>query len=127
MKRFKLAVMGNYARLSRIFSVMCNVMLKIWAYSGLVLLLCFLLYYLYGGTVAALLLLFAAAGLYPITSQSKHLYNHSLYPQAFYIMQRTTSFTIQSYQVTQGCSYQCRPCTICPMSKFKLSQLMELK
>ncbi|XP_065160536.1 protein ABHD13 [Atheta coriaria] len=55
--------MGNYARLSRIFSVMCNVMLKIWAYSGLVLLLCFLLYYLYGGTVAALLLLFAAAGI----------------------------------------------------------------
>lgn len=54
--------MVGYVRLSRIFSVLLAMVMRVWAYSGLVLFLCFLLYYLYGGIFAFLLLIFAATG-----------------------------------------------------------------
>lgn len=54
--------MGGYVRVSKIFGTLIGVMLKIWAYSGIVLFVCFILYYLYGGICAFILLIFAATG-----------------------------------------------------------------
>lgn len=54
--------MGGYVRVSRIFGTFIAVMLKIWAYSGIVLFICFILYYFYGGVCAFILLMFAATG-----------------------------------------------------------------
>ncbi|XP_019865001.1 protein ABHD13 [Aethina tumida] len=55
--------MGGYVSLSRISSVIFRMVLKVWAYSGIVLVFCFLLYYMYGGIVAILLLLFSITGM----------------------------------------------------------------
>lgn len=55
--------MAGYVSLSRISSVIFRMVLKVWAYSGIVLVFCFLLYYMYGGIVAILLLLFSITGL----------------------------------------------------------------
>lgn len=55
--------MGGYVSLSRIFGTLLSMALRVWAYSGLVLFLCFLLYYVYGGAVAFVLLLFSATGI----------------------------------------------------------------
>lgn len=55
--------MGGYVRVSRIIATLIGITLKVWAYSGLVLVFCFLLYYFYGGMFAFILLIFAATGI----------------------------------------------------------------
>ncbi|KAK9738540.1 Serine aminopeptidase, S33 [Popillia japonica] len=55
--------MGGYVRISKVFGTLTGVMLKIWAYSGIVLFVCFVLYYFYGGIFAFILLIFAATGI----------------------------------------------------------------
>lgn len=54
--------MGGYVPFSRITAILFKMVLKVWAYSGLVLVFCFLLYYMYGGIFAILLLFFAVTG-----------------------------------------------------------------
>ncbi|KAJ8969473.1 hypothetical protein NQ317_015288 [Molorchus minor] len=55
--------MGGYVPYSRITAILFRMVLKVWAYSGLVLVFCFLLYYMYGGIFAILLLFFAVTGI----------------------------------------------------------------
>lgn len=55
--------MGGYVPFSRITAILFKMVLKVWAYSGLVLVFCFLLYYMYGGMFAILLLFFAVTGI----------------------------------------------------------------
>lgn len=55
--------MGGYVPFSRITAILFKMVLKVWAYSGLVLVFCFLLYYMYGGIFAILLLFFAVTGI----------------------------------------------------------------
>ncbi|XP_060519937.1 protein ABHD13 [Cylas formicarius] len=55
--------MGGYVPLSLIGAILLKMILKVWAYSGLVLVFCFLLYYMYGGVFAILLLVFAVTGI----------------------------------------------------------------
>ncbi|KAJ8922354.1 hypothetical protein NQ315_004297 [Exocentrus adspersus] len=55
--------MGGYVPFSRITAILFKMVLKVWAYSGLVLVFCFLLYYMYGGIFAVLLLFFAVTGI----------------------------------------------------------------
>lgn len=54
--------MGGLVPFSRITAILFRMVLKVWAYSGLVLVFCFLLYYMYGGIFAILLLFFAVTG-----------------------------------------------------------------
>lgn len=54
--------MGSVVPFSRITAILFKMVLKVWAYSGLVLVFCFLLYYMYGGLFAILLLFFAVTG-----------------------------------------------------------------
>lgn len=54
--------MGGYVRFSRIIGTLIGIALKVWAYSGLVMVFCFLLYYFYGGVFAFVLLIFAGTG-----------------------------------------------------------------
>lgn len=54
--------MGGYVQLTRIIGTLFKMILKVWAYSGLVLVFCFLLYYVYGGVFAVILLFFALTG-----------------------------------------------------------------
>ncbi|CAH2012077.1 unnamed protein product [Acanthoscelides obtectus] len=69
--------MGGYVPFSRITAVLFRMILKVWAYSGLVLIVCFLLYYMYGGIFAVLLLFFAVTGiLYQV--QDSLLFNPEL-------------------------------------------------
>ncbi|VEN55367.1 unnamed protein product [Callosobruchus maculatus] len=69
--------MGGYVPFSRITAVLFRMILKVWAYSGLVLVVCFLLYYMYGGIFAILLLFFAVTGiLYQV--QDSLLFNPEL-------------------------------------------------
>ncbi|CAH0546634.1 unnamed protein product [Brassicogethes aeneus] len=55
--------MGGYVSISRISSIIFRMVLKVWAYSGLVLVFCFLLYYMYGGIFAFMLLFFSITGI----------------------------------------------------------------
>ncbi|ENN70983.1 protein ABHD13 isoform X2 [Dendroctonus ponderosae] len=55
--------MGGYVSLSQLGALLLRMILKVWAYSGLVLVICFLLYYLYGGFFAMMLLVFAITGI----------------------------------------------------------------
>lgn len=55
--------MGGYVRISRIVGTLISITLKVWAYSGLVMVICFLLYYFYGGVFAFILLIFATTGI----------------------------------------------------------------
>lgn len=69
--------MGGYVPLSHIGAIILRMVLKVWAYSGLVLVVCFLLYYMYGGIFAILLLVFAITGiLYQV--QDHFLYSPEL-------------------------------------------------
>jgi fermentation-respiration switch protein FrsA (DUF1100 family) len=54
--------MGGYVQLTRIVGTLFKMILKVWAYSGLVLVFCFLLYYIYGGVFAVVLLFFSLTG-----------------------------------------------------------------
>lgn len=54
--------MGGYVPLSQLGTILLRMVLKVWAYSGLVLVVCFLLYYMYGGIFAISLLIFAVTG-----------------------------------------------------------------
>lgn len=54
--------MGSNVRCSKILNGIASIMLRIWAYSSLILFVCFILYCLYGGIYAFLLLVFAATG-----------------------------------------------------------------
>lgn len=56
--------MGSYVPFSKITAIVFAMILKVWAYSGLVLVFCFLIYYLYGGILAISLLFFAVTGMY---------------------------------------------------------------
>lgn len=56
-------MMGGYVPLSQLGAVLLRMVLKVWAYSGLVLVVCFLLYYMYGGIFAISLLIFAVTGI----------------------------------------------------------------
>ncbi|XP_022904705.1 protein ABHD13 [Onthophagus taurus] len=66
--------MGSYVRGSKVLHVIKSIMMKIWAYSGIVLFICFIVYYLYGGILAFLLLLFAMTGMV-YHAQDHFLYN----------------------------------------------------
>ncbi|XP_066260372.1 protein ABHD13 isoform X1 [Euwallacea similis] len=55
--------MGGYVPLSQLGAVLFRMILRVWAYSGLVLVICFLLYYMYGGLFAISLLVFAITGI----------------------------------------------------------------
>lgn len=55
--------MGGYVQISRILGTILRIIVKVWAYSGLVLVVCFLLYYLYGGIFAFILLFFSITGI----------------------------------------------------------------
>lgn len=55
--------MTGYVSISRILGALITIALRVWAYSGLVLFLCFLLYYVYGGVFAFILLVFSATGI----------------------------------------------------------------
>ncbi|KAK4877423.1 hypothetical protein RN001_009929 [Aquatica leii] len=55
--------MGGYVRISKIIGTLIAIALKVWAYSGLVMVFCFLLYYFYGGIFAFILLIFATTGI----------------------------------------------------------------
>ncbi|KAG5898082.1 hypothetical protein JTB14_001786 [Gonioctena quinquepunctata] len=69
--------MGGYVPFSRISAILFKMILRVWAYSGLVLVFCFLVYYMYGGTFAILLLFFAVTGiLYQV--QDNLLFNPEL-------------------------------------------------
>lgn len=63
--------MGGLVPFSRITAILFRMVLKVWAYSGLVLVFCFLLYYMYGGTFAILLLFFAVTGAVLINNVNK--------------------------------------------------------
>lgn len=54
--------MGGYVQISRIVGILWKMAIKIWAYTGLVTVSCFLVYYLYGGIFAFAILLFSALG-----------------------------------------------------------------
>ncbi|CAG9763377.1 unnamed protein product [Ceutorhynchus assimilis] len=55
--------MGGYVPLSQLGAILLRMIFKVWAYSGLVLVFCFLLYYMYGGLFAISLLVFAVTGI----------------------------------------------------------------
>lgn len=55
--------MGGYVSLAQIFGILFSMAVRVWAYSGLVLVSCFFLYYLYGGLFAFLPILFALTGI----------------------------------------------------------------
>ncbi|XP_023014030.2 abhydrolase domain containing 13-like protein Bem46 [Leptinotarsa decemlineata] len=73
--------MGRYLLFSRISATLFRMVLRVWAYSGLVLVFCFLVYYMYGGIFAILLLSFAVTGiLYQVQDNliyTPELPNHS--------------------------------------------------
>lgn len=48
--------------LSQLGAILLRLILRVWAYSGLVVIVCLLLYYLYGGLFALLLLFVAVSG-----------------------------------------------------------------
>lgn len=55
--------MGGYAHISRnIRCTLFKMAIKVWTYSGLLTLLCFISYYIYGGLIAFLLLIISATG-----------------------------------------------------------------
>lgn len=54
--------MGGYVPFTKVTTILFRMILRIWAYSGLVLVFCFLVYYLYGTLFAVLLLFFAVTG-----------------------------------------------------------------
>lgn len=62
MCEYKRSNMGGYVPLSHLGAILFRMILKVWAYSGLVLVFCFLLYYMYGGLFAISLLVFAVTG-----------------------------------------------------------------
>ncbi|CAH1119738.1 unnamed protein product [Phaedon cochleariae] len=69
--------MGGYVPFSRLTAIFFRMVLRVWAYSGLVLVFCFLLYYMYGGIFAVSLLFFAVTGiLYQV--QDNLLFNPEL-------------------------------------------------
>ncbi|XP_056630568.1 protein ABHD13 [Diorhabda carinulata] len=69
--------MGGYVPFARITTILFKMLLRVWAYSGLVLVFCCLIYYMYGGMFAVILLFFAVTGiLYHI--QDSLLYNSEL-------------------------------------------------
>ncbi|CAG9840440.1 unnamed protein product [Diabrotica balteata] len=70
--------MGGYVPFAaRITTILFRMILRVWAYSGLVLVFCCLVYYLYGAVFAMILLFFAVTGiLYQI--QDSLLYNSEL-------------------------------------------------
>lgn len=55
--------MGSSVYLTRLSGIILNMILRVWAYSGLVLVFCFVLYYFYGSSLAILMLGFALTGL----------------------------------------------------------------
>lgn len=54
--------MGGYIRTSRVLMHLGALAMRLWAFSGFMLFVCFILYYLYGGLLAFFLLLFATTG-----------------------------------------------------------------
>ncbi|CAG9864474.1 unnamed protein product [Phyllotreta striolata] len=69
--------MGDFVPFSKVATVLFTMILRVWAYSGLVLVFCFLVYYLYGSVLAMILLLFALTGiLYQV--QDNLVYNSEL-------------------------------------------------
>ncbi|XP_045461975.1 protein ABHD13 [Harmonia axyridis] len=55
--------MGGYLQVTVIVAIILKMMLRVWAYSGLVLVFCFLLYYMYGGIFAFTLLFMSILGI----------------------------------------------------------------
>lgn len=53
----------SYLKITYILGILLRMILRVWAYSGLVLVFCFFLYYIYGGILALLLLFFAIMGI----------------------------------------------------------------
>lgn len=64
-----LSNMGFHVHISRILGILLKMAIKVWTYTGLVLLSCFLIYYLYGGLFAFALFVFSAAGKKSLTDQ----------------------------------------------------------
>ncbi|XP_018320449.1 protein ABHD13 isoform X2 [Agrilus planipennis] len=54
----------GYLKISCVLGIIVRIALKLWAYSGIVLVICFLLYYFYGGYFAFGLLVFALIGIF---------------------------------------------------------------
>lgn len=56
--------MGGYVHLSSVLGTLFKMVVKVWAYSGIVVIFCFLIYFFYGGIFAFVLLLLSFTGEY---------------------------------------------------------------
>ncbi|KAK9887043.1 hypothetical protein WA026_019968 [Henosepilachna vigintioctopunctata] len=55
--------MGGYLQVTVIMGIILKMILRVWAYSGLILVSCFLLYYMYGGIFAFILIFISVLGI----------------------------------------------------------------
>lgn len=85
--------MGGYVPLSQLGAILLRMILRVWAYSGLVVIVCILLYYLYGGLFAVLLLFVAVSGGFFVLFLVLCL-NRAL--QVYYIKFKTVYCTLRS-------------------------------
>lgn len=70
--------MGGYLQVTVIVAIILKMMLRVWAYSGLVLVFCFLLYYMYGGIFAFTLLFMSILGKLCSLITPTHCYNYMI-------------------------------------------------
>lgn len=94
---------GGYMPISRLSGFFLRIILRVWAYSGLVLVFCCLLYYMYGGMLALLMLFFAVTGiLYRV--QDNLLYSPELPSHSRVYIPKPSLFGLPFESVNIKCS-----------------------